>query len=260
MQDRQIIYTTGALTRTVDESAALLDIMAGITQDKPHWAAPPLGTFLELSRQKPRPLRIRLTLDTPFGNAQDEVREAILRTARLLGGLGHHVEEAPYPQATIDEFIPIWALAMSKMPGMRWHLAQPITRWLREEGKNLKSADIQAQHRAIEQRLLAWFEGVDLWLTPTSVLLPPRVQEYSQQGDPKTAFLKYAVLGAFTAVCNVTGQPAISVPAGLSKNGLPIGAHLVGPLQSEALLLQVARQIEEAQPWKELIPNSSLLG
>jgi amidase len=137
---------------------------------------------------------------------------------------------------------------MSRMPGMRWDRAQPVTRWLREQGLRTPASLVLASQQGIARRLLRWFEGTDLWLTPTSVHLPPRVGAYRklQQRDPGAAFLKIAELGAFTAICNVTGQPAISLPAGRSRSGLPIGAHLAGPPEGEALLLQVARQLEEA--------------
>ena len=119
----------------------------------------------------------------------------------------------------------------------------------------MTQADIAARiaelHAGIEARLLQWFAGADLWLTPTSPRLPPRVGEFKAltEQNPEAAFHKIAELGAFTALSHITGQPAISLPAGLSRDGVPIGAQLTGALQSEGLLLQVARQLEAGKRW-----------
>lgn len=255
LPDRQIMYTTGALTRTVADSAALLDIMAGITEGKPHWATPPAEPFAVLAAKKPPRLRVRLTFDSPFVKADPEVREAIMATARLLESLGHKVEETALPEHTdIEDFLPLWKRLIADFPLMRWSLAQPITRWLREGGVMLKTKEVHARHLELEKLFLDWFSGTDLWLTPTVPVLPPRVGQYSQQGEIEPTFKKIAEIAAFTAFCNVTGQPAISLPAGHSRSGLPIGAHLVGPVQGEALLLQVAREIEEHRPWPRIAP------
>jgi amidase len=252
--DRQILYTCGALARTVGEAAAMLDLMSGVTAGKPHWATPPAQPFSELMHRRPGALKIRFTIDSQIVKAHPDVKDAILSTAKLLEDLGHHVEEVACPEGRVEEFISLWGLAMSRFPLPRGRLVQPITRWLREEGRHLKARDVSEHHRVLEARLLNWFEGADLWLTPTSAVLPPRVGSFPQDKDPKGTFFKVAEIGAFTALCNVTGQPAISIPAGLSKEGLPIGAHLVGPIQGESLLLQVAKQIEEARPWKDRAP------
>ena len=249
LADRQIIYTSGVLTRTVDETAELLDIMAGITTGTPHWATPPPESFARLAKKNPGRLRIRMTLDSPIVTIDPEVRAAVASVAKTLAGLGHEIVETPYPDVTVHEFLPLWQFLIANTPLMRWSVAQPITRWLRDGGRGLKGANILALHQQLEARLLAW-AGDDLWLTPTVAVLPPRVGAYSQQGDPETVFHEVAKIGAYTASANVTGQPAISVPAAVSKSGLPIGVQLTGPLLSEALLLQVARQLEEARPWK----------
>lgn len=254
LPDKQILYTSGVLTRTVDDSAALLDILAGLTEGKPHWATPPEELYSALSRKTPRPLRIRMTIDSPLVSADPEVREAVLRVARALESLGHRIEESPGPSGEIDEFLPLWGLAMSKLPLMRWSRAEPITQWLRDIGIRHDPADVSSKHQALEDRILEWFKGADLWLTPTTSVLAPKVGAISQAGDPREAFFKYAAYGAFTAFSNITGQPAISVPAGMSKSGLPMGAQLVGPPQDEAIVLQVARQLEEALPWTHGAP------
>ncbi|MGK5084659.1 amidase [Bdellovibrionota bacterium FG-1] len=250
LSDRQILYTSGALTRTVDEAAALLDIMAGITDGKPHWATPPSQPFSQLARKSPGKLRIRVTYDSPVCKADPEVKAAIAGVAKTLSSLGHEVFESEGPSgATVEEFLVLWQFLIASLPLVFWSRVQPITRWLRDEGRKLKAKDVLKHHRELERRFLLWFESADLWLTPTVPVLAPRIGAFSQNEDPVSTFMKVAELGAFTAFCNVTGQPAISVPAGLSKLGIPIGAQLIGPPQGEAVILQVARQLEEALPW-----------
>ncbi len=256
LADRNIIYTSGVLTRTVDETAELLDIMAGITSGTPHWATPPSETFARLAKKKPGRQRIRMTLDSPIVKVDPEVRDAVASVAKTLAGLGHEIVDVAYPEVTVHEFLPLWQFMIAHTPLMRWSVAQPITRWLREGGRKLKADDVLALHRQLEARLLAWAGTTDLWLTPTVGVLPPRVGSYSQNADPETVFHEVAKIGAFTASANVTGQPAISIPGGVSKSGLPIGVQLTGPVQSEALLLQVAKQLEEARPWRH---SASLL-
>lgn len=252
LPDRQVLYTTGALTRNVADTAALLDIMARITEGRPHWATPPPKPYAQLVQDKPRALRIRVTVDSHLTKTDPEVRSGILEVAATLSSLGHRVEEAVGPMAGIDEFVPLWGRMLGGMPLMRWSRAQPVTRWLKERGRGISMRRMEEMHLALERRMLNWFEGTDLWLTPTVPQLPPRIGQYAQEGsDPEQVFFKIAELAAFAAYANITGQPAISVPAGLSSGGLPFGAQLVGPLQDEAVLLQIARQLEEARPWRQ---------
>jgi amidase len=256
LPDQRILYTSGALTRTVSDAAAMLDVMSGITEGKPHWAALPPEPFAVAAERQPKPLRIRMSFESYLVRTDSEVRDAVASVARQLEALGHHVEEDPGPEARVEEFVPLWGLTMATMPLMRWERAEPVTRWLRKEGKSRAPDEITKLHSELESRLLGWFEGTDLWLSPTVAILPPKIGSYPQdESQPSAAFYKAAELGAFTALANVTGQPAISIPAGLSKSGLPIGAQLTGPLQGEAMLLRVGRQLEQARPWAQWLPK-----
>ncbi len=255
LPDRQLLYTTGALTHTVDDAAALLDVMSGVVGGKPHWAPAPPRTFAQLAREAPGRLRVRLTVDASFVQSSPEARAAVELVARRLESLGHHVEAAAMPEGTtVEDFLPLWQHLIGTVPFVRWSRVQPLTRWLHEAGVKLRANDMLARHRALEARLLAWFEGADLWLTPTVPVPTPPIGAFPQQGDMAALFRRVADLAAFSAVANLTGQPAISVPSGVSAGGLPLGVMLTGRSAGEATLLQVARQLETAWPWPRVAP------
>jgi len=100
----------------------------------------------------------------------------------------------------------------------------------------------------LSRRVLAWFGDADLWLTPTVAMPPPVIGAWSALSQ-EDAFLAAAQLGSFTAPFNVSGQPAASVPLGLTRDGLPFGAQLAGKPLDDATVIAVSRQLELAMPW-----------
>jgi amidase len=199
LDDHAIIWTCGPIARTVDDVAALLDVMAGITVGTPHWAVPPDRPFLELAKRRA---------------------------------------------------LPVWQRNTAQVPVHDWALTQPVTRWLGEAGRRVTEAHAAELAAQLSARVLTWFGDVDAWLTPTVAIPPPAIGEWAGL-PPEEAFAKAARLGLFTAPFNASGQPAISVPAGLSRRGHPIGAQIVGRPLADATVLAVARQLEEAMPWRD---------
>jgi amidase len=124
---------------------------------------------------------------------------------------------------------------------------EPTTRWLRDVGRKVDPAKLETAHRALEARILTWFGEADLWLTPTVGLFPPKVGSFADL-DGEGVFRSAAPIGAFTAPFNVTGQPAISIPVGVSKAGFPMGVQLVGRMHSDRMLLALAAQLESKAP------------
>jgi amidase len=248
--DRTALATTGPLARTVEDAAAMLDVMAGLTVGAPHWAPPPLRPYAELMHDAPKRLRIRVATRSPIVDTHPEIAAGIRRVAKILEGLGHDVEEGTMPEATIAEFLPLWQHFISRLPGVRWSLAQPTTRWLATVGRLLRDEDVHARHEELSRRVEAWFGDADLWLTPTVACPPPAIGAWSQLA-PEDAFLAAAPIAAFTALFNVSGQPAASVPAGLTSAGLPFGAQLAGRPLDDATVIAVSRQLELAMPWAE---------
>jgi amidase len=252
MRDRMVLYTSGPLARSVDDAAAMLDVMAGLVDGRPHWAPLPPRPFRELARERPRPLRVHWSTRAPLGETHPQIAATVERAARVLAELGHTVVESPLPEGSLAEFLPLWQQLVAQMPVLpwRWSRVQPVTRWLAEAGLKLRAADVRARHEAIDARLRAALDQADLWLTPTVAQPAPLVGAFATQ-TPAEAFAAAAQIGAFTAAFNVTGQPAASLPLALTSDGLPIGVQLGGRLYADGEVLAVARQLEEAMPWRE---------
>jgi amidase len=250
--DRHILYTCGPLARSVEDAAAMLDALAGLDVGKPHWAAPPPRPYREIvtAPGPTRPLRIRVATRSPLGETHPDIAAATLRAARALADLGHHVEEATMPGGSLEEFLPLWQRLVADMPLARWGRAQPITQWIVAPAKALRDEDVNARHRMLHDRVLAGFGDVDLWLTPTVAEPAPEVGKFAGR-PPDEAFAEAAKLGAFTAPFNISGQPAASVPVGLTREGLPMGVQIAGRPLADDLVIAVSRQLEEAMPFRD---------
>ncbi|MBM3659303.1 MAG: amidase [Actinobacteria bacterium] len=259
---------TGALTRTVRDSAALLDVVAGPSVGDPFAAPTPTRRYVDEVGAPPGRLRVAYTDRTAAGErVDDELVAAVARMAALLEGLGHHVEETAFTY-DLERQRNIMAVVMG-VSG-----AAQIDRRLEQLGRPLADDDIEpftrmmydmAQGRtaldyyralqdieALAREVGAAFEGFDVLLTPT-LAMPVPDHGYADTTRPET-MAGAARFSAFTGIFNVTGQPAASVPCGLDGRGLPIGVQLVGRYGAEDLLIRLASQIEAAAPWPRVAP------
>jgi amidase len=257
LEDGSILYTCGPLTHTVDDAAALLDVMAGLTVGKPHWAPAPPSTFLELARRGTRRLKVRYLTTHALAPVHPEIAAAVERVAALARELGHDVREGESIQGSIEDFVPVWQRLVADAPVHDWALTQPVTRWLGEAGRRVKREDVERQLAKTSREMLAWFGDADLWLTPTVAQPPPRVGAWRGLG-PRETFFEAAKLGVFTAPFNVSGQPAASVPAGRTRDGHPIGVQVAGRPLGDAAVLAFCRELEGAMPWPR--PHLPLFG
>jgi len=247
--DRDILYTCGPIARSVADAAAMLDGMAGLDAGRPHWAKPPPRRYREMIGDRPRALRIRRITHAPFGETHPEIDAAVTRAARLAESLGHHVEEVAPPSGALDEFLPLWQHLVAGVPMPFLARAQPVTRWLAEQGRGLRTEDMVALRRRLADRVLHDLGDADLWLSPAVAVPPPRVGAFAGL-PPAETFTDAARLGAFTAAMNVTGQPAASLPLGLTQEGLPMGLQIAARPEREDDVLMLSRQLEEAAPWR----------
>ena len=247
--DREILYTCGSIARGVEDAAALLDVLAGLDVGRPHWAPPPEKPYRESLGAKPRRLRVRFTTRAPVGRTDPEIAAAVEQAAKLLADLGHDVEEMVLPEGSVEEFLPLWQHLIADFPFAIWSRTQPVTRWLAEPGRSLRLEDVLALRRRLEERFLRDLGEADVWVTPAVAVPAPRVGSWAGM-PPAEAFGAAAVLGGFTAVMNVTGQPAASVPLGLTSGGLPMGLQVAARLYHEDDVLALSRQLEEAAPWR----------
>ena len=169
-------------------------------------------------------------------------------------GLSYDVVEVTQPACSVEEFLPLWQWQVGCTPLCRWRDAQPVTRWLGEAGRRLRGADVARRFDELNARFAGLLGDADLWVTPTVAVPPPPV--HATRGlDPTLVFAAAAKIAAFTALVNLIGLPAASVPMGLTAAGLPMGLQLIGGHHAEADVLALSWQLEEAAPWRHLRPS-----
>jgi amidase len=258
------LATAFMLTRSVRDTALLLDLCHGLDAGDGYEITPPAGSYRDAIGRPPRPLRIALCTIPWSGRAIDpEVSAAATGMATRLASLGHLVEEAS-PGFDYAAFLAaqkiIWASdSAAGLPEIAGHVGRAIDETtlgasvlsLYRYGLTLSAAqliDALAVYDEVTRQLGRFFAGCDLLLTPTCTIVPERIGTYdpARPGmDVGDVFDDLAPKESFTALFNATGQPAISLPVGLSQAGLPIGVQLVARFGREDLLLAVARQLEE---------------
>lgn len=266
------------LTRTVRDSAALLDVTAGPSAGDPYWAPPHTGSWAREAERPPGRLRIAVTRRTPEDKpVHSDVLAAVDEMAELLTSLGHLVFEQDMVEltpavgsaigrmygASVDWTIRYWIAERGREPEP--HELEPLTRLYWERGRRVGGGELLMCQTTIHRFTRALAEttdgpnGFDLWLSPTLAEPPPRLGEmFASEEDPTIAEARAARFVAFPlVVANLTGRAAMNVPLGWSEEGLPVGVHFLGRYGGEGTLLRLAAQIEEARPWAELWPPVS---
>jgi len=257
--------TFHALTRSVRDSAALLDISSAGYTDNSFWRAPPAARpFSEEVSRPPGRLRIAL-VRAPVSEitVHPEVAEALQDAAKLCESLGHFVEESKLPFSVQQ----VYAAATG--------VGTEITRWVgqreKELGRSVRPGELSAgiaemvqENRKISgedyarglealrqcRRMMAKFQiEYDLILSPTQAILPPKASVQDLGAGDLSMDDTNNALAAFTFLYNVTGQPAMSVPLHWSTTGLPVGVMFAGRFGDEAALFRLAAQLEQARPW-----------
>jgi amidase len=261
------------VSRTVRDTAAVLDVVQGTMPGDPYAAASPVRPYASEVGAPPGRLRIGLMTRAPRAMAVDpDCAAGAERTARILEGLGHSVEES-YPSAldepqSMSALVTVIAVSVARAletwsarvgrPVLR-DSVEPLTWALAEMARSWSSTRyleaIESVH-AFGRRLADWWtEGFDLLLTPTTAEPAPLLGEMTSPPDvPLKGFLRAAPFGVFTAPFNLSGQPALSLPLHWTGEGLPVGVQLVAATGREDLLLRVASQLEEAAPWAHKRP------
>jgi amidase len=246
------LSVVGFVTRTVADTALLLDVAA---------QRPPERPYAEAVRTAPGRLRIAVSTKTPAppSRADAEVRTSIGRLADRLRGLGHDVVERDpdYGRAS-DAFTVRYlaGIAQDAATVPRPERLQRRTRGFARIGGLVPNALVQRALRDEEghrARIGELFRDHDVLVTPVSTRPPVRAAEWEGMSALRT-LLGMANVYPFTGIWNMTGQPALAIPAPQSSDGLPIGAQLVGPPDSEARLLALAAQVEPELGWPEWRP------
>jgi amidase len=272
---QSFLVSDGVLTRTVADTAATLDVLAGYEAGDATWAPPPPGRYAELIAQSPRGLRIALVLNPPLdGAALDPVNEAAARdAAALLESLGHHVQEAVAPWSGLNllpdftkAFGPL--ISLTTLIGGRLAGREPVAEdvepltwemWLRaREQDTLSHLSAQNRLETVARAIVRWSGEFDVILTPALGRRPVAIGEIHGRGpDPWGNYRRSGAFTPYTAIVNVTGQPAISLPLFAGDDGLPTGVQLIGGPAREELLLALAGQLEQALPWHERLPGAA---
>jgi amidase len=279
------------ISRSVRDSAAMLDVTAGPDPGAPYHAPPGPRAFLDEVGADPGRLRVAFTTRSLLGShVARECAQGVEETAKLLEDLGHHVEEAapaierePFAYAFLTVVSVQVAAELDEITHLRGQpvhgLVEPITRAMELFGRTIGAAELERTFRLLHRAsrtIGAFFEGHDVLLTPT-LSQPPLPTGGLQPTPLEHALLrtvstlragslmkhfkliermapKFFDYAGFTPVFNVTGQPAMSVPLVWSQDGLPIGMQFAARYGDEATLLRLAAQLEAARPWAERRP------
>lgn len=247
----------GTIARTVADAAALLDVMSGYVLGDPYWLPPPSTSFLEATKQTPTNLRIGFaTAVQPIGNAHPDCIQAVVATMQRLETMGHLIEpinldfsELIEPlkiiwQATVDVGVPHIFLGK---------LNRLLLRRSRSRPSGAYPQAIMKLH-AIARRLIVELNNLDVLVLP--VLMHPtiRVREWAKL----RASQELENIIRWIAPCppfNITGQPAIAIPAGFTPDGLPLGIQLIGRPGDEITVIALAAQIEAETSWSQHRPT-----
>jgi amidase len=276
----------GVVSRTVRDTAAMLDVICGGEPSGPYVPGMPASSFASCVGSHPGKLRIGLRVPSAINpTPHPEAFAAVDLTARVLTDLGHHVDElptAPYDDAALaQDFLLTWFVDMAwevadakRLTGADDGSFERDTLIMAALGRATSSVDyvdaVQRRHEHV-RRLSTFFESYDLLLTPTLATPPPKIGEFElpvalqHASDAliktRTArFLRHTKivddmidknLGwvPYTQLANLTGRPAISLPLHWTAEGLPLGVQFVAPLAGESRLIQLAAQLEQALPW-----------
>lgn len=231
LSNDHVLYTCGAIGRSARDVRSMIEAM------KP--AASPSFGATEFQRRK---LLVHKVTRSSLAPTDPEVVEAVDGVGEILSSLGHEVRSIDMFEGDIDDFLPLYKQVLAGLFFLKTNRLQPITAWLREGANEISRADGQRLQAVLTSAIESWLAPADLLISPTVGTPPPVVYRWRNL-PPETAFRAAAGLGAYTAPFNVSGMPAASLPAGLDREGLPIGVQIVGKLGSDGLVLDALEAI-----------------
>ncbi|CAB4916124.1 unannotated protein [freshwater metagenome] len=265
----------GVLARTTRDSALALDVLQGPALGDVAWATPPATPFVDQMGGEPRGLRIAVTTLPPLVETLIDPRviDAVHAAAALLEDLGHHVIEVDPPwqmPGMLDRFKVLWAPMISTQTAFGALLAgrepgpddiEPLSMALWEAGRAIDAVTYlgaEALLQGFGRTLVEWTAQYDAILCPSLAELPVALgtMDACDAGDPMATFARSAAFTPFTAMSNLTGSAAISVPLDHdAASGLPVAVQLIGQPEGEGALLALTAQMEAARPWAARHPT-----
>jgi amidase len=260
------------LTRSVRDTAAMLDATSGAEPGDPYWAPPQPQSYLVESKKPPEKLRVALVRSRPGGSApHDDCLAAVDRAAELCRSLGHMVETIDPPswwERLADSFTTLYATSLvTQIDAIREetgaspsaNILESYTLGIYELGETFSAAQYQRALNAIHaagRAAAQWHKTYDVTLTPTLGKPPLALGEIDSDAKNFAATILTVIeFLPFTLIANATGQPAISLPLYWNADGLPVGVQFIARFGDETTLLRLAGQLEEAAPWAHRRPN-----
>ncbi|MGI9465988.1 MAG: amidase [Rubripirellula sp.] len=264
-----------AVTRSVRDSAAMLDVMSGTAAGDPYAAPHHDGSFLQQVTHKPGKLRIALVKTMhPTTHVDPECLQALQESAALCDSLGHRVEE------TTDDFnrqfsfqelrqahgltvlVAVRRRVLSRLKELGRELRdddlEPVTRFYHEYAEQYTAVELEDARTAFFRaaRQMSEFQSrYDVIMTPTLAIPPVKHGKICLTGTAQQVLDGLLEFIPCTQMANWTGQPAMSIPLHQSKSGLPIGTHFMGKFGDEATLFRLAGQLEKVRPWDAQRPR-----
>jgi len=271
-QGDDFLVQDGVLTRTVAETASMLDVLSGYELGDATWAPPPDEAFTAAAKREPGRLRIGYTTTAAIEAPLDPLcKQAVHDAAQLLGELGHDVEEVSAPWGE-DDLLQVFTMVFGTPIAMgiffggmvtgrepTAELVEPLS-WTIWEGIRERTALdyllARTQLTSISRGIIALWESYDVVLTPGLAERPVPIGEIDAcSDDPWEDFRRSGRFTPYTAIVNGTGPPAISVPLFHGDDGLPTSIQLAGRPADETTLLSLAAQLEAARPWADRRPE-----
>lgn len=260
------------ISRSVRDSAAMLDQTAGYSPGLPFVSPQPVGGYLSTVGKPPGRLRIALVMDEPRLVLHKDVEAAILKVAKTLQGLGHIVEiSSPGVDFARLNAAQNTLLVAEFSRGML-RLAEAIGRPLDEntmedaslmfvdEGRKTSAAEYLDAYQHIQSvtyKMAQFHQQWDIMLSPVTVTPPPALGVITERENDTVASYteRFRTYSAYTPLQNLTGVPAASIPVGLSEGGLPVAAMVSAAIGQDALLMAVSGQLETALPFAKMRPD-----
>lgn len=259
------------VSRTVRDTALLLDLSQGAEPGAAYWPPAPEDSYLSELQREPGRLRVAVITTSPLGNAvhQDNL-DAIANARTLLGSLGHEVFDAELPpdfQRYMDAFgvlsfvgvcsaIRERARELGREPGP--DDLEPIVYGFYQQGGSISALDYEAARQAVQRLGFAmsrFMQDIDVLLMPMAARAPWKVDDVVLTMERDVFYRDALGYSDFSAICNCTGQPAITLPLTLNAAGIPVGTHFAARYGDEKTLIRLAAQIERAAPWTKRVSS-----
>ena len=248
--------TNGVVSRTVADAAAFLDIASGYIVGDPYWLPKPKTSFLANTQQSLPPLKIGyVTSLLPVGEPAPECQQSVTKIVRQLENMGHTTSSMAIDlSALIEPFKTVWSTAVASS-GIPPEALSPMNRWVIEQsGTGGEYLQAVTQMQLFARQIVSMFAQIDVLVAPTYMHPAIEVGEWANL-EPEETFSKIANWILPCPPFNVTGQPVINIPAGFDRHNVPLGVQLVGKPNSEATIIALAAQLEQALSWTQHRPQ-----